>query len=276
MVTYGFYNSRNHDRRYDARQLSSIFDGIINDGVYMSIGTCFRVIPGEGMTVFVGEGRAWFNHTWTLNDSILPVTLEPSELIMKRVDAIVLEIDENIQTRKNAIKVLKGIPSKQKPERPTLINDDKLHQYPLAYIDIGEDVDSIRAANITSMIGTSQTPYVTGVLETVNIDALIDQWGDQWREWFDTFTTDNVEEMDTWKKNTRKNFQDWWRGIKELLGDNPAGNLADALVRVEKFRKDLLRYHAIYDPLEDEDGYILEDEKGNPIEGCVIFETTEG
>ena len=28
-VTYGFYNSKNRDRRYDAIQMSSIFDGII-------------------------------------------------------------------------------------------------------------------------------------------------------------------------------------------------------------------------------------------------------
>ena len=32
-VTSGFFNSVNHDRLYDAEQLSSIFDGIIIDGV---------------------------------------------------------------------------------------------------------------------------------------------------------------------------------------------------------------------------------------------------
>ena len=32
-VTYGFYNSLNGDRRYDANQMSAIFDGLIIDGV---------------------------------------------------------------------------------------------------------------------------------------------------------------------------------------------------------------------------------------------------
>lgn len=53
-VTYGFYNSRNHDRRYDAIQMSSIFDGIIRDGIYMSIGDHMIVKADAGMMVTVG------------------------------------------------------------------------------------------------------------------------------------------------------------------------------------------------------------------------------
>ena len=37
-VSYGFYNSLNGDRKYNARHMSMIFDGIIRDGVFMSIG----------------------------------------------------------------------------------------------------------------------------------------------------------------------------------------------------------------------------------------------
>lgn len=32
--TFGFYNSLNGDRKYNAEQVSSIFDGLISDGVY--------------------------------------------------------------------------------------------------------------------------------------------------------------------------------------------------------------------------------------------------
>ena len=89
-VTYGFYNSKNGDRRYDAIQMSSIFDGIIRDGVFQHIGTAMMVEESEGMTVNVGIGRAWFNHTWTLNDAPLPLTVPLSEVILNRIDAIVL------------------------------------------------------------------------------------------------------------------------------------------------------------------------------------------
>ena len=42
-LTFGFYNSLNNDRSYDAVDISRIFDGIINDGVYLSIGEKFAV-----------------------------------------------------------------------------------------------------------------------------------------------------------------------------------------------------------------------------------------
>ena len=83
-VTYGFYNSINNDRRYDAIQMSSIFDGIIQDGVLQHFGTAMMVKEGEGMTVNVGIGRAWFNHTWTLNDAVLPLNIPLSEVIAPR------------------------------------------------------------------------------------------------------------------------------------------------------------------------------------------------
>lgn len=184
MITYGFYDSKNHDRRYNARQFGSIFDGIVRDGIFMSIGTCFRVIPAEDMMVLVGAGRAWFDHTWTLNDAPLPVILPQSEVILDRIDAIVLDINADQSARVNSVMVVKGTPSKN-PQRPALIKTKNRNQYPLAYISVRAGMTSIRAADITSMVGTSSTPYVTGILETVNIDALLDQWTDQWNEYFD-------------------------------------------------------------------------------------------
>ena len=92
-VTYGFYNSLNGDRKYNAEQISSIFDGLIVDGVFASIGTAFAVEAAGGLTVNVGIGRAWFNHTWTLNDSILPLTAPESEVLLDRIDAVVLEVN---------------------------------------------------------------------------------------------------------------------------------------------------------------------------------------
>ena len=88
-VTYGFYNSKNKDRRYDAIQMSSIFDGIIRDGILQHVGTAMMVNASTGMMVNVGIGRAWFNHTWTLNDALLPLTVPQSEVILNRIDAMI-------------------------------------------------------------------------------------------------------------------------------------------------------------------------------------------
>lgn len=205
MISYGFYNSYNHDRKYNAIQFGSIFDGIIRDGIFMSIGTCFRVIPSEDMMLLVGIGRAWFNHTWTYNDAPLPITIPQSEVILDRIDAVVIDVNSDKSVRKNDVIVVKGTPSKT-PQRPTLINTTIRHQYPLAYISVKAGVTAIRAADITSMVGTSSTPYVTGILETVNIDALLDQWKDQWNVFFEKQTADMEKTNAFWKQE----WQTWF------------------------------------------------------------------
>lgn len=181
--TYGFYDSINHDRTYNARQMSEIFDGIINDGVFESIGSKFMVSAVSGMQIKVGSGRAWFNHTWTNNDSDMPLTLDAAEPLYKRIDAIVLEINENQDTRANSIKIIKGTPAST-PSKPTLINADGVHQHILGWITVNGGATAITQANIENAVGTSSTPYVTAILQVTNVDQLLAQWDAQFGEWF--------------------------------------------------------------------------------------------
>ena len=74
-ITSGFFNSLSGDRKYDARQMGEMFDGLIEDGVFMSIGDALKTVLSSGMTVAVGTGRAWFLHTWTKNDSDQLITV---------------------------------------------------------------------------------------------------------------------------------------------------------------------------------------------------------
>lgn len=241
-VTYGFYNSIKGDRKYNALEMSSIFDGIIVDGVYMSIGDALNVKSSGGMGITVGIGRAWFNHTWTLNDSLLPLTLANSDVLLNRIDAIVLEVNNNTEVRKNTIKILKGTPS-SKPVKPTMTEGELLNQHPLAYISIPAGATSISQSNIENAIGTSACPYVTGVLKGMDIDNLVAQWGAQWAEWlssntdaWEAFMSDNTNE---WKSFMAKNknewsdlingntseFETWFEHMKDQLSEDAAGNL---------------------------------------------------
>ena len=241
-VTYGFYNSIKGDRKYNALEMSSIFDGIIVDGVYMSIGDALNVKSSGGMGITVGIGRAWFNHTWTLNDSLLPLTLANSDVLLNRIDAIVLEVNNNTEVRKNTIKILKGTPS-SKPVKPTMTEGELLNQHPLAYISIPAGTTSISQSNIENAVGTSACPYVTGVLKGMDIDKLVAQWGAQWAEWLSSntdawkaFMSDNTNE---WKSFMAKNknewsalingntseFETWFEHMKDQLSEDAAGNL---------------------------------------------------
>ena len=213
-VTCGFYNSKNGDRKYDAIQMSSIFDGIIRDGVLQHYGTAMVVKESEGMMVNVGIGRAWFNHTWTLNDALLPLTVPISEVLLNRIDAVVLEVDARESVRANSIKIIKGTPASS-PKNPTMIKTNDRRQYPLAYIRVNAGVTSIRQANITNCVGTSACPFVTAPLEKMSIDALVAQWGDQWKAFYGAQTADMEAANTFWKNQWRTWFQAQTTEIQE-------------------------------------------------------------
>ena len=185
-LTYGFYNSVDHDRVYDATQFGSIFDGVINDGVFQNIGELFEVTPHEGMEVFVGTGRAWFNGTWTLNDTKYNLELSPSHPVFSRIDAVVLEVNQESATRANSIKIVEGDMSST-PQRPTLVDDEFVHQHPLAYITIQPNATEITEADIQNVIGVEEEgcPFVTGILEVNSVDYLYSQWQASFETWFD-------------------------------------------------------------------------------------------
>lgn len=182
-VTYGFYNSLNKDRVYNAEQMSSIFNGIITDGVFASIGGSLMPIAGTGMQIIVKTGKCWFNSTWTLNDALLPLDISAADVSLTRIDAIVVEINSAVNTRANTIKVAKGTPSAN-PAKPALANTETLHQYALGYVTVGAGVTSITADKIEVNVGKTTCPFITSVLQQTNIDDLFNQWDAEFSAWF--------------------------------------------------------------------------------------------
>lgn len=211
-VSSGFFNSLNGDRKYNAAQMSAIFDGLIIDGVFASIGTAFAVKAAGGLTVNVGIGKAWFDHTWTVNDSILPMTAPEAEVLLDRIDAVVLEVNGMESVRDNTIKFVKGNPSSA-PSRPTLTNEGNVHQYPLCYIYRKYGTAVINQADITPMVGTESTPFVTGILQTVSLDELLGKWQDE----LDRFTDARSKEVDDWIAQEESDFTAWFNKMKADL-----------------------------------------------------------
>lgn len=248
-VSSGFFNSLNGDRKYNAAQMSAIFDGLIIDGVFASIGTAFAVKAAGGLTVNVGVGKAWFDHTWTVNDSILPMTAPEAEVLLDRIDAVVLEVNGMESVRENTIKFVKGNPSSA-PSRPTLTNEGNVHQYPLCYIYRKYGTAVINQADITPMVGTESTPFVTGILQTVSLDELLGKWQDEldrftdarsqevddwiaqeesdFTTWFDKMKADLQQEqtvLDQWIASEQADFLSWYNQMKDRLSGDVAGNL---------------------------------------------------
>lgn len=184
-LTFGFYDSLNHDRLYNAQQMSAIFDGIINDGVFASVGSHFSVVPGTGMHVLVKSGRAWFNSTWTLNDSDIDLTIDAADSLLGRIDTVVLEVNSEQATRANSIKVVKGTAAST-PAKPTLTNTTTVHQHPLAHITVAKNTTAITASMIEIVVGKTDCPFVTAILQTTDITNLFAKWENDFQTWFST------------------------------------------------------------------------------------------
>ena len=182
-LTSGFFNSKNHDRLYDATQISTLFEGLINDGVYQGVGNIFKVSASNGMNVTVDTGRAWFNNTWTRNDALIVLTVPTAEQVLKRIDAVVIEVNSLETVRNNTIKIVKGTPASS-PAKPSLTKNDNVHQYPLAYITVDPNVTKITQQKIQNAVGTSACPFVTGIIDTLDIDDLIAQWSSEFNVLF--------------------------------------------------------------------------------------------
>lgn len=263
-LTYGFYNSVNHDRVYDAVQVSSIFDGVIGDGVYETIGDALMVKPVSGLTVSVGTGRAWFNHTWTLNDALYSIGLSQSPVTKKRYDAIVLQIDED--SRANSINVVQGIES-DIPSYPTLIKTATKHQYPLAYIERTPGQIEITRSNITNKVGTSECPFVIGVVKVMDIDDFVMQWSSQW----DDFLEEKKFQTENWMGESKGEFEAWFNNLKAVLDDDVAANLTQQVYELTQLVNALLNGEAIAKTIDDSSGNPISDSYGNNLEGTLIY-----
>lgn len=283
-VTSGFFNSINGDRKYNAEQISAIFNGIIRDGILASIGTAFTVTYASGNSVEIGVGRAWFNGIWLYNDSILPLELEVSEAVLDRIDAIVIEIDHSDSVRKGDIKIIKGTPSSS-PSRPTMIKTDHLNQYPLAYVYRKANSATFSQADITSMIGTSACPYVTGILQVINTDNIVAQWEGEWdvwssqwpqweaswNQWLAEQIKNDEQLMSEWMSEMRSFFDAWFHDLQVILDGDVAGNFASDILELQDRFRILAEEGAVYESIQDGSNGDLLDSDGNPIEGRTVL-----
>lgn len=259
-VTCGFYNSTSGDRKYDATQMSAIFDGIIRDGVFATIGNAFAVTCITDDTgaythsVSVDTGKAWFNHTWTLNDAPLRVSLDGEEHgphdILNRIDAIVIEVNSTDAVRDNSITVVHGVPASN-PTKPTMIRENGVYQYAICYITRKTGSTGIEPSDIEYVVGDGkETPFITGPLKVLDADAIIAKW----KQDLDNFVINEkkllVEETDemkqlaedianefslwtdaqknaivNWTEAQKNTILDWFDNMKDQLSEDSAANL---------------------------------------------------
>lgn len=235
-LTGGFFNSKDHDRRYNAESISRLFDGIIEDGVYETYGDKFIVRQASGMDVTIGSGRAWFDHCWIHNDTKYRISIDSSEVVLDRLDTIVIDVDHSTSVRAVSFKVVRGIPASS-PVAAELVNEEDHKQHPICRILVKAGATEITDANITNLVGTSECPFVIGVLKVLKADELLAQWASDYSQW----KAANDNDFKKWQASEEAAFMEW---LSDLTGSiDPGSDVATQIIT--ELNNIKMRYKAV-------------------------------
>lgn len=191
-VTYGFFNSINGDRKYNADQMSNYFEGLVSDGVYNGVGNSMVVQASSGMNITVGSGRAIIGNKWIKNDSAYTLTVTGSHPTLNRYTAVVVKLDK--VNRNISLTTIDGTPASS-PTKPTVTNSPTVMYLVLAYVYVAAAATSISQSNITdTRTDSTVCGWVTGLIEQVDTSTLYLQWQQAFETWFDDLTQElNVD-----------------------------------------------------------------------------------
>jgi hypothetical protein len=212
-VTSGFFNSVSGDRVYNAEEMTTYFDGLVSDGVYESVGDAMIVRDEDGMNVSVGTGRALVLLHWIKNDTEYPLTIAAADVQYNRYDLIILKCDLSESARAITIEVKKGTPA-ENPAYPELTSTDTIKEMPLAAVRVTKNATAIYQSDITDLRGSSQCPWVTGIVKQVDTSQLYLQYQDAYERYYNQSTAEfnnyfaaKKQEINTWFENLEATLQ---------------------------------------------------------------------
>ena len=138
-LTSGFYNAMNvggeYDRKYNADDYKNVFAAFIKDGVRRSGADDFRV-SASGLAITVGPGYAVCGGRWVrLDTNHALTTVAPPVGDYSRIDAVVLRVNANENTRAASLVYRVGTPSAS-PQAPTKDTSTNITELILAHVRV--------------------------------------------------------------------------------------------------------------------------------------------
>lgn len=183
-VTYGFFDSVNGDRTYNADDISNYFLKLISNGVFATPSTAMQVQALSGMSVNVAAGWGFINCKWINNDSNYTLQLDAADSSMNRIDRIVLHLDTAQTSRSITIQVKKGTPALT-PTAPNLTRTGSVYELSLAQIAVTANTTAITQADITDeRPDNTLCGWVTGLIEQIDTTNLFAQFTASFNQWF--------------------------------------------------------------------------------------------
>ncbi|MBR6503065.1 MAG: hypothetical protein IKT42_06440 [Clostridia bacterium] len=174
-ISFGFFNSVNDDRLYNAETFNTYFEGLISqNGVFENVGNSLAVAAGDGLNVTVADGKAIVNSHWVKLTAVETLAIATAHNLFSRYDMVTLRW--NAATRDVTLQVTTGTPAST-PVRPTPVTSDTAYEIVLAYVLVPANTTSLTTGNIYDQRpNTAVCGYITGLIDQVDITELFAQY----------------------------------------------------------------------------------------------------
>jgi hypothetical protein len=192
-LKFGFFNSINGDRTYNADDMTKPYNRIVSNGVFADENgtTGFKVESHSGLQIKVNSGNGLFKNKWCELTADELLTVPTPNVSYPRIDTIVLRVDENNRTM--SLEYIQGTPAGT-PTKPTISNNDLVKDYRLANITVPANAMNITASNIEDTRYSSECGVVSNLLQNSDLTSMYSQWQSNFEEWFN----EKKAELATW------------------------------------------------------------------------------
>ena len=176
MITYGFFDAVDGDRKYSADDISNFFETLIPDGVMAEPENTFQVLASSGLTVKVSPGWGFIQRKWIHSDADVFLTLDQPDIILHRCDRIVLRLNRQLRTME--IGIHKGTAA-EGAYAPELQRDETVWEISLALVFVWAGTVEITQAGIQDERNNAALcGRIIGLDKIKNLESAVDIFED--------------------------------------------------------------------------------------------------
>lgn len=194
---YGFFNSVNNDRVYDASDVARFLSKFFTNGVFNNT---LQVTANDNMTVSVGIGSANINGYVYENTEAITLDIDDADSTLNRIDSVILRLD--LTNRQITAQVLEG-DTATTPSQPNIVRSGNVYDLRLANISVPTGTTRITTSEITDTRFTSDCGNVVSTVQYLSTEEIFAQY----QAWFES----------------------WFANLQDQLDDNQAGHLQNEI-----------------------------------------------
>lgn len=175
---YGFFNSVNNDRVYDASDVARFLSKFFTNGVFNN---SLAVSSNDNMTVSVATGNANINGYGYENTELLTLDIDEADSELGRIDSIIVRLD--LTNRQITTMVLTGLTATT-PSQPTITRSGNIYDLRLANISVPTGATRITTDMITDTRFGADCGNVTQAVLELDTSEIFAQYEAYFKDWF--------------------------------------------------------------------------------------------